>query len=133
MTTAEETRALLLRYVAAWQAGDVATMLDSYSDDTVFHYFGTTDIAGDHVGKDASVAAMLTASTRAPRELVDVVDVLVGEHLGTLVVRERLTRGDRVVELRRVFVYRVEAGRFAECWVHDEDQRLVDELWAPES
>ncbi len=128
----EQIRSTLERYVAAWKASDVEALLGLYADDVVFHYAGTTDLAGDHVGRDAAVAAMVTASTRAQRELVDVIDVLAGGELGALVVHERLTRGDLSEVLRRTLLYRVRDGQIAECWVHDEDQRLVDRFWAPD-
>jgi hypothetical protein len=45
-------------------------------------------------------------------------------------VRDRLTRDGESHELRRVLRYRVAEDRLVECWLHDEDQRLVDRLWA---
>jgi len=128
---ADETLAVLRAYAASWVAGDLQAVLDAYSDDAVFHYFGTTDLAGTHVGKDACVAAMVAVSSRAERRILEVVDILAGEHLGSIVVREELTRDGEAHELRRVLGYRVEAGKIAECWVLDEDQRLVDHLWRP--
>jgi hypothetical protein len=127
----EAVRETLRRYADAWEAGDLEAMLDSYADDVVFHYFGATDLAGDHVGKEACVTAMVTASVRAARELLEVVDVLAGDRLGALVVRERLTRAGESVDLQRVLVYRIEESKLAEVWLHDEDQALVDRLWAP--
>lgn len=128
---ADETRRVLEHYTRAWVDGDAETLLGAYADHVVFHYFGTSDLAGDHVGKEAAVTAMLTASTRAARTLVEVVDVTAGDSLGSIVVRERLERDGRSAELQRVLLYRVEAEQIAECWLYDPDQRLVDELWAP--
>ena len=34
------------------------------------------------------------------------------------------------VEIERLLKYTVRDGKLAECWVYDEDQRLVDELLA---
>ena len=131
MPNHDADRAVLERYVEAWRTGNLEALLDAYADDVVFHYFGTTDLAGDHVGKDAAIAAMGAVSARAARELLEVVDVLVGDRRAALVVRERLTRAGESVELRRVFVYRIEDEKLAEFWLYDEDQALVDRLWAP--
>jgi hypothetical protein len=30
-----------------------------------------------------------------------------------------------------VLVFRVDAGRLAECWLLDEDQAPIDRLWRP--
>jgi hypothetical protein len=131
MSTPDETLATLRRYAERWLAGDIDALLGTYADDVVFHYFGTTDLAGAHVGRDAAVERMVVASTRAPRQLVEIVDVLVGEVLGTIVAVERLERDGEVATVRRVLVYRVEAGKIVECWVLDEDQALIDRFWRP--
>jgi len=125
--------AALQRYAQAWREGDLQALLDAYADDAVFHYFGATDVAGDHVGKEAAVAAMVQTATRAQRELVEIVDVLAGERLGTIVVVERFTReGVGSDEVRRTAVYRIDDdGLIGECWILDEDQRLMDRYFAP--
>lgn len=126
------TRTTLQRYAQAWQEGDVVALLDAYADDVVFHYFGASDLAGDHVGKDAAVGAMLQASTRSTRTLVEVVDLLVGDRLGAIVAIERFERDGTTAEVQRVLLYRVESDRFAECWLYDTDQPLIDRFWAPQ-
>ena len=129
MTDERETQEVLRRYAAAWQANDVEALLASYADDVVFHYSGTTDLAGVHSGKDAAVAAMVEASTRAKRELLEVIDVLAGDVLGAIVFRERFSRDGESVDMRRTGVYRIERGRVAEMWMLDEDQALIDRFW----
>lgn len=51
-------RAALRSYAEAWRAGDLTRLLDAYDEDVVFHYFGESDLAGDHIGKSAAVSAM---------------------------------------------------------------------------
>lgn len=127
---AAEIATVLHRYAEAWQAADPA-LFDFSTDDCTFHYAGSTDLAGTHVGKDACLTAMVTASTRARRTLLEVVDVLAGSRFGALVVRERLERDHEAHEIERVARYRVVGGKIAECWIHDEDQALIDHLWRP--
>ena len=130
----EVTRSTLLAYGDAWRAGDIDRVLASYADDVIFHYFGGSEVAGTHVGKEASVAAMMQTASRTSRELVAIIDVLAGEGLGSIVAVERFARQDagiEPVEVRRVFVYKVATdGRIVECWVLDEDQTLMDRLWS---
>jgi ketosteroid isomerase-like protein len=125
------TRATLLSYADAWRAGDITRMLDAYADDVVFHYFGETDLAGDHVGKDAAVGAMLAASTRSSRTLVEIVDVLAGDERGAIVAIERFERDGESQDVQRVLLYRVHDGLIVECWLYDGDQRMIDRFWAP--
>ncbi|MDP1820621.1 MAG: nuclear transport factor 2 family protein [Acidimicrobiales bacterium] len=129
MADPDDIRRLLEGYAEAWKVGDLEVLLGAYADDVVFHYFGGTDLAGAHVGKEAAVQAMVTVSTRAARELLEVVDVLAGDRLGTLVVRERLVRDGEQADVQRVFLYRVDGKRIVECWVLDEDQALIDRFW----
>lgn len=127
-------RTTVARYARAWADGDLAGVLGSYASDVAFHYGGTSGLAGDHVGLDAALAAMAAATERTDRELVAVDDVLGGDGLAALVVRERLGGRDDTErrELRRVLLYRTERDRLRECWLFDEDQRFVDELWGPD-
>lgn len=81
-------------------------LIDAYSDDVVFHYFGESDVAGTYEGKEASVGALMTVSARAARTLIDVVDVLVGHELGAIVVHEQLSKGTHEAVVQRVFLYR---------------------------
>jgi ketosteroid isomerase-like protein len=121
---------VLARYAAAWLAGDLDALISCYADDFTLHYAGTSAFAGTHRGRDEALATMAAVSERAPRELVAVDEILVGDAAGALVVRERLRRDGRTEEIARVLRYRVADGLLAECWLHEADQRLVDELWA---
>jgi hypothetical protein len=126
-----ETMAVLQRYAERWLAGDVDALFASYAEDAVFHYYGTSDLAGDHAGRDAVLTVLIAASSRAARELLEIVDVLAGANRGAIVARERLTRDGESHDVTRVFLYRVEGDRIAECWLYDEDQALIDRLWSP--
>jgi hypothetical protein len=87
-------------------------------------------LAGDHAGRDEALTVLAEVSALAPRELVAIDEVLTGPGAAVVVVRERLARGDETHELRRVLRYRIEGGKLTECWLYDEDQALVDRLWA---
>lgn len=113
-------------YADAWAAGDLMALLDRYDERFVLHYFGRSSLAGDHVGRDAALAALAEATARTERELVAIEDVLSGEGLGAIVARERLAG---VGEVRRVLLYRTTDDRLAECWLFDEDQRAIDAIW----
>ncbi|GJM37174.1 MAG: hypothetical protein DHS20C19_05410 [Acidimicrobiales bacterium] len=124
-----DARSVTERYCTAWLEGDLETLLDCYGDDIVLHYFGANQLSGDHVGKDAAIAALVAGATITTRELLSVDDIMVGDGTSTIVATERFTRDDESHVLTRVLRYRIEHGRFVECWLYDEDQALVDHLW----
>ncbi len=126
----ETERAVLDRYVNAWQRQDLGALLDCYADDFTLHYMGDSPLAGTHRGRDAAVAVLAEASQRATRTLLGVDDVMVGDGCGAVVVRERLERDGGAHELRRVLRYRIDEVGLRECWLLDEDQALVDRLWS---
>lgn len=131
MADAAETSRTLQRYARAWLASDLDTVLASYHDDIELHYMGSSPLAGTHRGRDAAFAALGQASVRTARKLIAVEDVLVGGFLGALIAVEDLGNPPRRV--RRVLLYRVEDEKLRECWLFDEDQRFIDELWSQES
>ena len=115
-------------YAEAWKANDIAAVFALYHDDFTLHYFGRSPLAGDHVGKEAAIAVLVRATERSGRQLDAIEDVLGGDTYAAIVAREGV--GEPLTVVRRVFLYRVEDAKLAECWVFDEDQRFIDELWS---
>ena len=118
------------RYADAWAANDLRAIVDCYHEEVVFHYFGRSPLAGAHRGKAACLAILKQVREKTNRRLVSVRDVLAGEHFGLIVAVERFERNGASVEIERMLRYSVRDGKLAECWIYDEDQRLVDEHWA---
>jgi ketosteroid isomerase-like protein len=115
------------RYAEAWAANDLAAVLAMYHDDFTLHYFGESPLAGDHVGRDAAIAALMQATQRSGRQLDVIEDVLGGDKFAAIIAREGV--GDPVKKVRRIFLYTVRDDQLAECWLFDEDQRFIDHLW----
>ena len=128
MASRVETESVLRAYAEAWMAADLEEVLGAYHEDFVLHYMGESPLAGTHEGREAALQALGLASFRTSRKLIEVEDVLVGDDLGALVAIEEI--GDPPRRVRRVLLYRVAEGKLGECWLFDEDQRFIDELWS---
>jgi ketosteroid isomerase-like protein len=128
--TESSIHAVVKRYADAWVANDLRAIVDSYHDEVVFHYFGRSPLAGTHRGKTACLAILKQVREKTDRRLVSVRDVLAGERFGVIIAVERFQRAGASVEIERMLRYSVRDGKLAECWIYDEDQRLVDEYWA---
>ncbi|RQO61679.1 nuclear transport factor 2 family protein [Variovorax sp. KBW07] len=122
--------AVVQRYADAWVANDLKAIFDCYHDEVVFHYFGRSPLAGTHRGKAACLAVLKQVKERTNRRLLSIRDVLAGEHFGLIVAVEQFEHGGRAIELERLLRYAVRDDRLSECWIYDEDQRLVDEVLA---
>ena len=130
MSNSEAIRAVVQRYADAWATNDVATVVDCYHDDIVFHYFGCHPLAGEHRGKAACLEVLKQVRQRTSRKLLAVRDVLVGERFGAVLALERFERDGHAVEVERLLKYTVRDGKLAECWIYDEDQSLIDRMFA---
>lgn len=128
-TATATTREVIERYCDAWKKGDVGALVDCYHDDFTLHYFGRSQLAGDHVGKPAALAALGKATQLSGRKLLEVHDILATDNHAVVLARERFERDGKTLEVGRVFVYHVKDGRLSECWLYDDDQRAVDEFW----
>lgn len=114
------------RYADAWAAGDFPAMMATYAEGFVLHWFGENPFATTHVGRDAAVQALMAFTQRTDRRLLEVVDVMAGASRAVIIAREQVTVADETRAIERVLVYRVADGLLAECWVYDQDQRLID-------
>lgn len=118
------------RYADAWVAGDAATLVGLYADDIVLHYFGRSPLAGDHRGKAAALAALARVSALTKRGTPEVHDVLASNTHAAILAQESWMDGDTPVTVNRILLYHVRGGQFTECWIYDEDQRLVDAIFS---
>lgn len=123
---------LLRRYSAALSAGQAADALPYYAEDLVLHIAGRSPHAGTYQGQDAVLAyyTRLFRDTEGQFENLGVDDVLASDTHAASLVRWRVARGGRTLDIDRVVIYRIQDGKIAEIWVRDWDQYAYDELFA---
>jgi uncharacterized protein (TIGR02246 family) len=119
---------VMTAYARAWESGDPERAWTFYADDVVMRLPGRGQLAGEHRGREAVVGAIkaLLARTGDVSVDVEVLDRLVSGDRVALVLRETVVRGDERLELRRVNVYRVEAGKITEIDIYEANQHEVD-------
>lgn len=118
-------------YAAAWEDGDPERAWSYYADEVVMHLPGRSSLAGDHVGRDAVIAAIqaLLARTSDLTAEVEVLDQLASDDRVAMVLREAVVRGDTRLELRRVNLYRVTNGKIVDIDIYEGNQYEVDEFF----
>ncbi len=93
------------RYVTAWQAGDLETLIDCYDPDIVAHYGGISRFAGTHVGRDTFLGVLAESSAIGERTLVSVDQWHDDGDTGAVFATEQplveLGRPDRICRVRR--------------------------------
>ena len=134
MTTIQDTTPtdLVLGIYRAVVAGDPAAAALALADDAILHVPGRQPLAGDHHGREAVLAAIAGHSNRAGRtERLEIRDVLAGADHVAVYLDVRGERDGRVdLENRTIHLFRIAAGRVAEIWFHNWDQRAVDAFWS---
>jgi ketosteroid isomerase-like protein len=121
---------VMRRYGEAWRAGNYAGMQDLMDDGVVLHLFGHSPLAGTFRGKKELADIVRIIQEITDRKLIELHDILVGEHHAAALVVESMKRHGKTVELERVFVYHLENGKITEVWIFDQDQNAVDALWS---
>ncbi|HTX09383.1 MAG TPA: RNA 2',3'-cyclic phosphodiesterase [Solirubrobacteraceae bacterium] len=126
---AADPLSVVRRFYEARAAGsDVAQLL---SEDVVWHVPGASAIAGEYRGVEAVLSYM-----DARQRLMDGtfrVTVHGSSMIAGRVVQlagGRAVRGGREVEWETVGVFRIDAGRIAECWLIPFDQAEFDRIWS---
>lgn len=122
---------LIQRYSAALTAGKAADALPFYTEDLVLHIPGRSPHAGTFRGQDAVLAyyTRLFRDTDGRFTPLGVDDILASDTHAASLVRWKVERNGRELEIDRVVIYRIEDGRIAEIWVRDWDQYAYDELF----
>ena len=126
---------LMRRYSAALQAGQAAAALPFYAEDLVLHMPGRGPHSGTFTGQDAVLDyyTKVFQATEGRFEALGVDDILASDDHAASLVRWRVHKGDRSLDIDRVVVYRIANGKIAEIWVHDWDQYAYDEFFADDA
>jgi ketosteroid isomerase-like protein len=122
---------VMREYAASWGRGDPEAAFAFYGDDIVMHLPGRGSLAGTHRGRQAVISAIkgLLARTDGLPVEVEVLDRLVSQQRVALVLREVATRGEELLELGRVNLYRVADGKIREIEIFEANQYEVDEFF----
>jgi len=123
--------ALIRRFYAALDSGDMTTAAALLAPDVVLHVPGHHTLAGDYHGLEGvGRFAALSSAVATGGARVSVLDVMIGnDHVAALCHVEACRPGCERLENRTVHLARFEAGRIAEVWYHNFDQHTVDAFW----
>ena len=120
---------LVERAYAAFAVGDIATIMDSWTDDVAWHTGGGSSLAGDYEGKEA-VAAFLGAivENTGGTFSAELQNVLADDTNGFSLHKATAMRDGEELEAWTVLGYRFRDGKVSEIWSFDFDQAIVDRI-----
>lgn len=114
---------------SAFAAGDIATIMDLWTDDIAWHQAGSSSLAGDHAGKEA-VAAFLggIVQNTGGSFKAELQNVLADDTNGYSLHKSTATKDGQELEAWAVLGYRFRDGKIAEIWTFDYDQQISDQI-----
>ncbi|TET99249.1 MAG: nuclear transport factor 2 family protein [Dehalococcoidia bacterium] len=123
--------ALLRRGYEAFAKGDMATLTELFSEDTVWHEPGNNPLSGEQRGREA-VFAMFgrTAQLSGGTYRVELHDVLANDEHAVALSRMTGTRQGKETNSVAVQVYHMRNEKITEAWNFFQDQRAYDEFWS---
>jgi len=127
-----ENAAIVRRGYAAFNAGDLKTLVELFGDDVAWHIPGTSPLAGDVAGREAVFARLGryraetggTFRAELKRVLTDEDGRVVGIHHSVA------ERGGRQLDVYCCVVFELENGRIVAGREHVYDLDAWDAFWA---
>jgi ketosteroid isomerase-like protein len=114
-----------------YAGGDQEPVRAMLTDDVVWHVPGHNAIAGEHRGRDEVLRYFARRRQLANATFrIDVRGVLADDQRAVILATGALEHGDEAFTWGTVAIFRIVAGRIAECWVVPYDQETYDEIWS---
>ena len=114
----------------AFAAGDLAAVIDLFSDDIVWHSGGSNVLTGDYKGKEAVLGFFGLLMQESDGSFTNEIhDMLANDEHGVALVTMSATRGGKSFEGNVVHIFNMSDGKMTEFWAIPEDQSRYDKFW----
>jgi ketosteroid isomerase-like protein len=114
---------------AAFNKGDVDALVDLFAEDIVWHFPGTSKLAGDHVGRDATLAALGGYGAASEGTLqATLVDIMANDDNVTGWARDTAAAGGRTLDVNSVVIFSMRDGKVNEARQFVDDQAALDDF-----
>lgn len=115
----------------AFNKGDVETLIDLFADDIVWHFPGTSKLAGDHVGRDAALGVLGAYGAACEGTLqANLVDLMASDDNVTGWGRDTATAKGRTLDINSVVIFTLRDGKVVEARQFVDDQATLDAFLA---
>lgn len=106
--------------------GGPETVAHLFDADAVWHLPGHQPMSGDHIGRDAVLAAM-----RYFQDIqLEVHEIIASDDHAVALLYARGERNGKRYNAREVDIFHLRGGKITEFWSFSEDTRLTDEYWS---
>ena len=128
---ATENAARIRSGYEAFNQGDVDALVDLFAEDIVWHFPGTSKLAGDHIGRDATLAAIGGYGAASGTTLqANVVDVMASDDHVTGWARDTATNATGTLDINSLVVFTLRDGKVTDALHVVDDQAALDAFLA---
>ncbi len=121
---------LVRRGFEAFNSGDMATLVEIFAEDAVWHVAGSGVLSGTKQGRDAVLAYFGELGARSQGSFrANVQDIVGGENHTVAIQQTHGEANGRTLEMGSVIAFVVRDGKVTEGREYSEDTAGWDEFW----
>jgi hypothetical protein len=115
----------------AFNRADVATLAELFAEDIVWHFPGSSKLAGDHVGRDATLTALGGYGEASGGTLqAKVLDIMASDTHVAGVANDTASKAGATLNVRSTVVFAMRDGKATEAWHYIDDLDALDAFLA---
>ncbi|MEY2475722.1 MAG: uncharacterized protein QOG87_1037 [Actinomycetota bacterium] len=115
----------------AFNAGDIDALTALFAEDVVWHFPGTSKLAGDHIGRDATLAVLGQYGAASGGTLqATPVDVMASDERVTGWARDTATNATGTLDVNSIVIFTMRDGKITEALHIVDDQAALDAFLA---
>jgi uncharacterized protein len=130
--TADENAAIMRRAYAAFNSGDIDTLIALFDEGAVWHLPGRSRFADDYQGRDATLAYFGQLAQDTGGTFQAELQHLLADDQGRVIGMQRSTaqRDGKRLDVGNCIVFELRDGRITDGREHFHDLYAWDEFWA---
>ena len=106
----------------AFNKGDVPALIELFDENVVWHFPGSSALAGDQVGRDATLTVLGAYGAASGGTLnAALIDLMASDDHVTGVANDTASNGGRVLDVRSTVVFAMKGGKVTEAWHYIDD------------
>jgi ketosteroid isomerase-like protein len=128
---ATENAARIRSGYEAFNKGDIDALVDLFDEHVVWHFPGTSKLAGDHIGRDATLAAIGGYGAASGNTLqANVVDIMASDDHVTGWARDTATNAAGALDINSLVVFTMRDGKVTDALHVVDDPAALDAFLA---
>ena len=115
----------------AFNTGDVPALIDLFAEDIVWHFPGNSKLAGDHIGRDATLGVLGAYGEASGGTLqANLVDLMASDDHVAGVGKDTASANGRTLDVRSTVIFAMRDGKVTEAWHYIDDLMALDAFLA---